>query len=64
MASFWWSLRQEYRVITKKAIEGLFPFSGMYLCEAGFSAMNTMKSKNRARLRTLEEDLRVRLSTI
>jgi hypothetical protein len=62
MASFWLPLQQEYLIITKKAIEALLPFS--YLCEAGSSAMNTMKSKNRSRLQTLEEDLRVCLSTI
>jgi hypothetical protein len=64
MASFWLSLRQEYPVITKKVIEVLLPFSTSYLSEAGFSAMNTMKSVNRSRLQTLEEDLRVCLLTI
>jgi hypothetical protein len=63
-ASFWLSLRQEYPIITKKAIEALHPFSTSSLCEAGFSAMNTMKSKNRSLLQTLEEDLRVCLSAI
>ncbi|XP_042234779.1 zinc finger BED domain-containing protein 5-like [Homarus americanus] len=64
MTSFWLSIREEYPIITKKAIEALLPFSTLYLCEAGFSAMNTMKSKNRSQLQTLEEDLRVCLSTI
>jgi hypothetical protein len=36
----------------------------LYLCEACSSATNTMKSKNTSRLQTLEEDLRVCLSTI
>jgi hypothetical protein len=49
-------------IITKKAFEALLPSS--YLCEAGFPAMRTMKSKNRSRLQTLEEDLRVCLPTI
>jgi hypothetical protein len=63
-ASFCLSLRQDYPIITKKATEAFCPFSGMYLCEAGFSAMNMVKSKNRLWLQTLEEDLRVGLSTI
>jgi hypothetical protein len=46
MASFWMYLRQEHPVMTKKAIEALLPFSTPYLCEAGFSAMNMMKSKS------------------
>jgi hypothetical protein len=44
MASFWLSLRQEYPIITKKAAEALWPFSISYVCEAGFSATNMMKS--------------------
>jgi hypothetical protein len=59
MASFWLSLQQEYPIITKKGIEALLPFSASYLCETGFSVMNMMKRKNRSRLQTLEEDLRV-----
>jgi hypothetical protein len=53
MASFWLSLRQEYFIITKKAIEALLPFYTSCLCEAGFSAMITLKSKNRSELQTL-----------
>lgn len=64
MTSFWLSLREEYPIITKTAIEALLPFSTSYLCEDCFSAMNTMKSKNRSSLQTLEEDLAVCLSTI
>jgi hypothetical protein len=46
MASFWLSLQQEYPIITKET-EPLLPFSISYLGDAGFSAMNKMKSKNR-----------------
>jgi plasmid maintenance system antidote protein VapI len=63
MASFWLSLQQEYPIITKKTTEALLPVSTSCLCEAGFSAMNTMRSENRSRLQTLEE-FRVCLSTI
>jgi hypothetical protein len=64
IASFWLPIRQEYPIITKKATEARLPFSASCLCEAGFSAANTMKSKNRLCFQTLEEDLRVHLLTI
>jgi hypothetical protein len=47
MASFWLPLRQGYFIITQKATEAFIPFSISYLCEAGFSDMNTMKSKKK-----------------
>jgi hypothetical protein len=34
----------------------IFSFFTSYMHAAGFSAMNTKKSKNRSRLQTLEED--------
>jgi hypothetical protein len=64
MASFCLSLLQEYSIITKKVIQRLQPFSTLYLCEAGFSATNTIKIKNRTYLQRLEEGLRVCLSPI
>jgi hypothetical protein len=63
MASFWLYPREEYPIITK-AIATLLDVSTSYLCEAGFSAMDTTKSKTRSGLQTLKEDLRVCLSTI
>jgi hypothetical protein len=54
----------EYPIITKKVLEALLPSTTSYLCEARLSVMNTMRSKNRSQLQTLEEDLRVCLSTI
>jgi hypothetical protein len=64
MAPFWFSPPQEDPIITEKAIKILLAFSTPYLCEAGFSAMSTMKRKNRSGLQTPEEDLRLCLSTI
>jgi hypothetical protein len=43
MTPFWLSLQQEYPIITQKVTEALLPFFTLYLCEAGFSAMNMMK---------------------
>ena len=56
MTLFGLFLREEYPIITNKAIEALLPFSTSYFCEAGFSVMTTVKSKNRSQLQMLEED--------
>jgi hypothetical protein len=56
-ALFWLSLQQTYPIFTKKAIKAFLPFSTSYLCNAGFSAMNIMKSKNRSQLQTLDKNL-------
>jgi hypothetical protein len=37
MASLWFSLQQEYSIITKKTTEALHPSSTTYLCEASLS---------------------------
>jgi hypothetical protein len=50
MTPFSLSLQQQYPIITQKATDALLPFSALYLCKAGISAMNMMKSKNRSRL--------------
>ncbi|XP_064101041.1 protein FAM200A-like [Macrobrachium nipponense] len=61
---FWISVREEYPVISAKALDILFQFSTSYLCEQGFSCLSTVKSKSRNRLLSVEEDLRVCLSEI
>lgn len=63
MTLFWLPLQEEYSIITKKAIEVRLTLS-TYLYETGLSAINTKKITTRSWLRTLEEDLRVCLSTI
>lgn len=64
IASFWVPLMDEYPLIVKEAMKAILPFSTSYLCESAFSAMNAIKSKNRSQLKSLEDDLRVSLSTI
>ncbi|XP_066940968.1 zinc finger BED domain-containing protein 5-like [Macrobrachium rosenbergii] len=64
LEAFWHGTLGEYPNLAKKAISLLLPFSTSYLCEQAFSAMATIKSKQRNRLLSLEDDMRVALSTI
>ncbi|XP_068229341.1 zinc finger BED domain-containing protein 5-like [Palaemon carinicauda] len=64
LAAFWHGTLGEYPNLAKKAISLLLPFSTSYLCEQAFSAMATIKSKQRNRLLSPEDDMRVALSTI
>nr|XP_033506785.1 zinc finger BED domain-containing protein 5-like [Epinephelus lanceolatus] len=62
LAHFWLSVETEFPHLTKKAVKVFIPFTSTYLCECGFSALTTIKSKYRSRLR-VEDDLRLFLST-
>ena len=62
--SFWISVENEYTTIAQKALKILLLFSTTYLCEQGFSALTTIKNNKRERLLSVEEELRVCLSTI
>ncbi|XP_046396729.1 protein FAM200A-like [Ischnura elegans] len=64
LAAFWHATLGEYPNLGQKAISLLLPFSTSYLCEQAFSAMATIKSKQRNWLLSLEDDMRVALSTI
>ena len=50
LTKFWVSVASEKPVIFNAARTILLPFSTTYLCEAGFSALTTIKSKSRNRL--------------
>ena len=62
--SFWIAIENEYPNIVKKALKLLLLFSTTYICELGFSAITTIKNKKRERLLSVEEEMRVCLSTI
>ncbi|XP_022160762.1 zinc finger BED domain-containing protein 5-like [Myzus persicae] len=61
---FWIYVSKEYPEISIKALTILLPFSTSYLCEQGFSALANIKNKKREKLNSVEEEMRVCLSTI
>ena len=60
LPDFWIGLRS---AVASRAVKTLMSFATKYLCESGFSAITSMKSKYRHRL-CVENDLRLRLSPI
>ena len=54
------NLSREYESLYYKAVQVLVPFVMFYLCETGFSALATMKTKYRAKL-VVEKEIRVAL---
>ncbi len=61
LCEFWLGVEREFPLIGQKAVEILLPFATSYLCETGFSAVASMKTKYRSRL-NIEHDLRVAIS--
>lgn len=61
LESFWCSQMKSYPSLAERAIKILIPFVSTYLCEAGFSTLLHIKTKQRNRLDP-ERDMRVALS--
>jgi hypothetical protein len=57
-------IRKQYPMILAKAVKIILLFSTSYLCEQAFSCLTNIKSKDRNRLLSVEEELRVYLSKI
>ena len=56
LTEFWTFVKQEHPDLGDGALEHLLPFASTYLCEVTFSAMATIKTKQRNRL-SLENSL-------
>ena len=56
LAEFWTFVKQEHPDLGDEALEHLLPFASTYLCKVTFSAMATIKTKQRNRL-SLENSL-------
>ncbi|KAM4748802.1 zinc finger BED domain-containing protein 5-like [Rhinophrynus dorsalis] len=62
--TFWIIVSGEHHNIGRKALAILLQFSTTYLCELAFSSMTNIKTQKRERLLSLEDELRVCLSSI
>ena len=62
LKEFWVKMQHCYPRIRIQALNILVPFSSTYLCECGYSALLTIKSKARNRLH-VQSDIRCALST-
>ena len=58
---FWIEIKDSYLKATKKVLRILIPYMATYLCEAGFSTLLQIKTKQKNRL-DVEDDLRCALS--
>ncbi|KAF7644932.1 hypothetical protein LDENG_00213290 [Lucifuga dentata] len=63
LAAFWIEVEKDYPLLGRKAMTALLPFATSYLCEIGFSAVASIKTKYRARL-DIENELRVAVSQL
>ncbi|XP_073324188.1 zinc finger BED domain-containing protein 5-like [Pagrus major] len=63
LAAFWIGVEKEYPLLGKRALAILLPFATSYLCEIGFSAVASIKTKYRSKL-DIENELRVAISKL
>ncbi|KAL4148808.1 hypothetical protein QTP88_002960 [Uroleucon formosanum] len=63
LIEFWLSAQQKCPTLSTEALKVFLPFSSLYLCEVGFSAMVGIKNKHRNKLQ-LSHSLRLKVSKI
>ena len=63
LTQFWCAMYQSYSKVSMTALRVLVPFASTYLCEAGFSTLVTLKTKNRNRL-DVRDDMRLALTNV
>ena len=64
LTEFWLSQTEAFRNLSRIALNLLLPFSTTYLCEQGFSTLMHMKTKERNRLKSVDNQMRACLSSI
>ena len=62
LVTFWLAMRNNYPQLAYNTWQVLLLFSSTYLCESAFSALVSIKSKNRNKLSNVEADLRCALT--
>ncbi len=63
LAAFWIGVEKDYPLLGRRALAILLPFATSYLCEIGFSAVASIKTKYRSKL-DIENELRVAVSQL
>ncbi|XP_063766181.1 zinc finger BED domain-containing protein 5-like [Eleginops maclovinus] len=63
LTAFWIGVEEDYPLLGGKAMAVLLPFATSYLCEVGFSAVASIKTKYRSKL-DIENELRVAISQL
>ena len=58
--NFW----QDYPEISQQAVQIILPFFTTYLCESAFLSLSHIKTKSRSHLKSVEDELRVYLTSI
>jgi hypothetical protein len=56
---FWISIEIEYPTIHRKPVNILLQFSTSYMCEQAFSRLTSIKNKDRNRLLSVKDEIRV-----
>ena len=63
LAAFWIGVEKDYPLLGKRALAILLRFATSYLCEIGFSAVASIKTKYRSK-QDIENELRVAVSQL